>query len=81
MFDSKAIAILLKLEVHLSQTNSSASSDNVKAMHGVIYIGHQGIALYLAMCMHPDIAYAVSVLYHFNACLGLKHWKTVKHLL
>ena len=37
--------------------------------------------LYLAMCMHPDIAFAMSVLCCFNACLRPKHWQAVKHLL
>lgn len=37
--------------------------------------------LYLAICTKPDIAYTVGVLYCFNAYLGPKYQKAVKHLI
>jgi hypothetical protein len=44
------------------------------------YISAVGSLLYLAICMCPDISYAVGVLSCFTSNPGPAHWKAVKHL-
>jgi len=40
-----------------------------------------GALTYLAVCMRPDIAYAVSYLSQFNSCYSASHWTAAKRVL
>ncbi|KAG5715319.1 hypothetical protein E4T56_gene14598 [Termitomyces sp. T112] len=81
MLDSKAVVTPLAPGTRLSKADSPSTPEEVKEMHAVPYVQATGALLYLAMCMQPDIAFAVSMLCRFNACPGPKHWQAVKHLL
>ncbi|KAG5718457.1 hypothetical protein E4T56_gene8763 [Termitomyces sp. T112] len=81
MIDCKAIATPLKPGICLFKSNAPCSPEEVEEMKKIPYIQATGALLYLAMCMCPNIVHAVSVLCCFNACLGPKHWRSVKHLM
>lgn len=77
MLNCKAMATPLDSGVHLSKADGPSFSEKIEEMHLIPYIQATGALLYLAMCMQPDIAFAVSILCRFNTNPGLKHWKAV----
>lgn len=81
MLDCKAVTTPLEQSVRLSKADALATPEDVEAMRNVPYVQATGALLYLAMCICPDIAFAVGVLCRFNACPGPKHWRAIKHLM
>jgi hypothetical protein len=81
MSDCKPVSTPLDPSIHLSASMSPQSAVDAKFMKSVPYIQAVGALMYLAVATHPDIAFAVGVLAHFNKDPGLLHWKAVKHLM
>ncbi|KAG5716206.1 hypothetical protein E4T56_gene10740 [Termitomyces sp. T112] len=73
-------ALLLAGRAFVKQGITSADFGTICANMACAYKA-TGTLLYLVLCTHPDIAYAVGVLCRFNACPGPKHWQAVKHLM
>ena len=55
--------------LRLSRLQCPQTTEESSQMHSINYLGAVGALRYLATSTRPDIAYAVSVLTHFNAIL------------
>jgi hypothetical protein len=66
--------------VKLSTSMCPSCPEDIAFMKDKPYISAVGSLLYLAICTHPGISYAVGVLSCFTSNPGPAHWKAVKHL-
>lgn len=64
----------------LSTSMCPKTPQDIASMRNIPYQQAVGALQYLASTTHPDIAYTVSSLTHFNSNPGEQHWKAVKHL-
>jgi hypothetical protein len=66
--------------VSLTSAHMLSMPEDEAFMRTVPYASAVGVLMYLAIAMHPDIAFAVGMLCCFMVCPGPEHWKAVKHL-
>jgi hypothetical protein len=64
----------------LTSVHALSMPEDKAFMHTVPYVSTVGTLMYLAIAMHPDIAFAMGVFCCFMAHPGPEHWKAVKHL-
>ena len=70
----------MELGLKLSKSMAPTTPDEITQMKSVPYASAVRLLMYLAVATHPDIAYAVGVLFRFTQDPGITHWKAVKHL-
>lgn len=67
--------------ITLHESDSPKTDDNPHYMKDKLYCEALGSCMWAQVATHPDIAYALSVLAHFQANPGPAHWKAMVHLL
>ncbi|KAL0394401.1 UNVERIFIED_CONTAM: hypothetical protein Slati_4406300 [Sesamum latifolium] len=50
-------------------------------MSDIPYASAVGSIQYVVQCTKPDVAYALSVMNRYQACVGEAHWSVVKTIL
>jgi hypothetical protein len=78
--DSSPVSMPMDPSVSLTSAHTLSMPEDKAFMCTVPYVSAVGALMYLAIAMHPDIAFAVGVLCRFMARPGPEHWKAVKHL-
>ncbi|KAI5115034.1 hypothetical protein M0805_009290 [Coniferiporia weirii] len=81
MSDCSPVTTPMDSNAQLSKEQSPKTDSDINVMKAYPYAQLVGSLMYLAICTHPDIAYAVGVLGQFSSNPGMAHWRAAKHLL
>ena len=77
MMNAKPVSTPLASHFRLSSSLSPQSEEEINYVMKVPYSSAVGSFMYFMICIHPDLAYTVSVVSRFMANPGKEHWKVV----
>ncbi|KAL0412061.1 UNVERIFIED_CONTAM: Retrovirus-related Pol polyprotein from transposon TNT 1-94 [Sesamum latifolium] len=81
MKHSKRGLLPMRHGIKLSKKQSPKTDEELKRMSNIPYASAVGSIQYAVQCTRPDVAYALSVMSRYQACVGEAHWGTVKSIL
>jgi hypothetical protein len=70
----------METSIHLSTSQSPATTAEFTQMHDVPYHKAVGSLMYGSLGTQPDISFAVQTVSHFSMKPGLIHWDVVKQI-
>ena len=77
----KFVTIPLAAHLRLSSAMCPQSDEEVDYMSKVPYSSVVGSLMYAMVCLHPDLAYVVSVISRYMEKPGKEHWKAVQWIM
>jgi hypothetical protein len=80
MSDCKPVSTPMTPGLQLTKEMGPKTEEDIFAMSSIPYLSAVGSLSFAAIFTHPDIAFAVGYLAHFNSNPGPAHWVAVKHL-
>jgi len=81
MTNSKLVTTPMPQQFKLSTSQAPKTNDDIIYMEGIPYANVVGSLMYVMVCIHPDIAHAVSLVSRFMANPGKAHWQALKWIL
>ncbi|KAL0394404.1 UNVERIFIED_CONTAM: hypothetical protein Slati_4406600 [Sesamum latifolium] len=88
MKDMGEVSYILGIKIYryrsrrmLGLTQSSYIEKVLKDSRGMRILMKMGSIQYVVQCTKPDVAYALSVMNRYQACVGEAHWSVVKTIL
>jgi hypothetical protein len=78
--DLKPVSISMETSIHLSTSQSPATTAEFAQMCNVPYHKAVGSLMYTSLGTCPDISFAVQMVSHFSMKPGLIHWDAVKQI-
>lgn len=78
--DLKPVSIPMETSIHLSTSQSPATTAEFAQMRDVPYHEAVGSLMYASLGMRPDISFAVQTVSRFSTKPGLIHWDAVKRI-
>ncbi|KAL0292798.1 UNVERIFIED_CONTAM: Secreted RxLR effector protein [Sesamum radiatum] len=67
--------------IKLSKKQSPKTNEELKRMSNIPYVSAVGSIQYIVQCTRPDVAYALSAMSRYQACIREAHWDAVKSIL
>jgi hypothetical protein len=65
----------------LSKKACPSTPDEQKRMRVILYALAIGSIMYVMLCTHPDVSYALSATSRYKSDYGEAHWTTVNNIL
>ena len=81
MHDCKLMDTLVERNLSLSLDMCPKLAEQKEQMSKVPYSSAIGSLMYLMMCLHPNICYAIRLASRFQSNPGIKHWMAIKRIL
>ncbi|KAL0400373.1 UNVERIFIED_CONTAM: Retrovirus-related Pol polyprotein from transposon RE2 [Sesamum radiatum] len=78
---SKRGLLSMRHGIKLSKKQSPKTAEELKRMSDIPYAPTVGSIQYVVQCTRPGVAYALSVMIRYQACVGETHWGAVKSIL
>jgi hypothetical protein len=76
----KPVSIPMETSIHLSTSQSPATTAEFAQMCNVLYHKAMGLLMYALLGTHPDISFAVQTVSHFSKKPRPAHWEAVKRI-
>jgi hypothetical protein len=78
MHDSNLVSTPIAPHFKLSSAQCPTKDEDLKYMSKVPYSSVVGSFMYVMVCSHPDLSYAMSLVSRYMANPGRTHWEAVK---
>jgi hypothetical protein len=81
MQDSKKGFLLMSHSITLSKKQCPSKLDEQERMRLIPYASAIGSIMYVMLCTHSDVSYALSAMRRYQSNYGDAHWTIVKNIL